>query len=84
MFEITITKTGREIHLKGEDWEILNEYVSEDGEKVLKKRGYTPKIEKEVVVKHTIYSQQMDDEDFDLGRVIAAINGLQIPVKVSK
>lgn len=84
MFEITITKTGREIQLKGEEYGAISEYLSEDGEMVLKKFGYTPKIEKEVIVKHTIYSQQMEDEDFNLGRVIAAINGLQAPVQVSK
>ena len=87
IYEITITKTAIVEKWGGEVWEDLDEYVDEESGKVLKNRGYTPKIKQEKEVKRTVYTQIIGDDDeseFDLTRVIAAINGLQMPVKVAK
>ncbi len=87
IFEITITKTATEDSWDGERWDTIAEYIDEKSGKVLKKSGYTPKIKKTKEIKRTVYTQIIGDDDnggFDLTKVIAAINGLQMPVKVSK
>lgn len=87
IYEITITQTAIVEKWEGEKWDTISEYVDEKTEKVLKKSGYTPKIKRHKEVNRTVYTQIIGDDDkdvFDVTRVIAAINGLQMPVKVSK
>ena len=87
IYEIAITKTAIVDKWEGEVWDIVSEYIDEDSSAVLKKRGYTPKIKKSKEIKRTIYTQVVGDDDeadFNLTRVVAAINGLQMPVKVAK
>lgn len=84
MFEITITRTETVTVQRGNQWNVIEQRVDEKTEKVLDEYGYTPSYKDETEKHFTIYSQQIEDEDFSLPHVIAAINGLQVPVKVSK
>ena len=81
MYEITITKAGVITEVVGGEWEILDEYVEEG--QVLHNRGRTPMYEKKSTKKQVFYTQQIEDEEFDLRVVVAAINGLQLPPRVA-
>lgn len=84
MYEIIITKSDVETVLTERSWEEMKESIDKESGKVLVSRGWTPQVESEKEIKRVVFTQIIGSDDFDLQRVVAAINGLQLPVRVAK
>jgi len=87
MFKIVITETRCEVKLTGGDWKVVDQELkaAEEGMfmhlqkdeprlRTVDVYGYTPMIEKEVVVTRELLTQEL--ETLDLPAVIRAINNL--------
>ena len=79
MFKISIEKTVEKETKIGHEWSVVGQEVEEGVAKDV--WGYTPRKESTKVTTEVVYSQVIEDEDYDLIRAIAALNGLQPPIK---